>query len=166
MGGTYRSARLPVRGPPTTGRFRQKSTVGDRLSEKSTIGGRLRKKRGRRRGKEKKKKRGRKNTSPAPSSPACRRCPRPLFLPREETKRLPARGDRSRRPNLGDGCSHLPMGTKRERVGVVVYLRVVPGADEKGEVDGGGTPEAGNDSISLFQDRGGVCGERGCHSWM
>ncbi|RRT36909.1 hypothetical protein B296_00045356 [Ensete ventricosum] len=47
-----------------------------------------------------------------------------------------------------------------------VYLRVVPGADEKGEVDGGGTPEAGNDSISLFQDRGGVCGERGCHSWM
>ncbi|RWW06919.1 hypothetical protein GW17_00029724 [Ensete ventricosum] len=34
MGGTYRSARLPVRGPPATGRFRQKSTVGGRLNEK------------------------------------------------------------------------------------------------------------------------------------
>ncbi|RWW81866.1 hypothetical protein BHE74_00009703 [Ensete ventricosum] len=34
MGGTYRSARLPVRGPPATGRFRQKSTVGGQLSEK------------------------------------------------------------------------------------------------------------------------------------
>ncbi|RZS26048.1 hypothetical protein BHM03_00059340, partial [Ensete ventricosum] len=40
-GGTYRSARLPVRGPPATGRFRQKSAVDDRLSEKSTVGGRL-----------------------------------------------------------------------------------------------------------------------------
>ncbi|RRT54643.1 hypothetical protein B296_00033215 [Ensete ventricosum] len=28
---TYRSIRLPVRRPPTTGRFRQKSTVGDRF---------------------------------------------------------------------------------------------------------------------------------------
>ncbi|RWV89423.1 hypothetical protein BHE74_00050535, partial [Ensete ventricosum] len=44
-GGTYRSARLPVRGPSATRRFRQKSTVG----------GRLRKKKGRRRGKEKKR---------------------------------------------------------------------------------------------------------------
>ncbi|RRT41883.1 hypothetical protein B296_00040756, partial [Ensete ventricosum] len=31
MGGTYRSARLLVRGSPAIGRFRQKSTVGDRL---------------------------------------------------------------------------------------------------------------------------------------
>ncbi|RWW52448.1 hypothetical protein BHE74_00041123 [Ensete ventricosum] len=31
MGGTYRSARLPVRGPPATGRFRQKSAVGGRF---------------------------------------------------------------------------------------------------------------------------------------
>ncbi|RRT44631.1 hypothetical protein B296_00008250 [Ensete ventricosum] len=31
MGGTYRFARLPVRGPPATGRFRQKSIVGGRL---------------------------------------------------------------------------------------------------------------------------------------
>ncbi|RZS08860.1 hypothetical protein BHM03_00039895 [Ensete ventricosum] len=30
-GGTYRSARLPVRGPPATGRFPQKSTVGGRF---------------------------------------------------------------------------------------------------------------------------------------
>ncbi|RWW57065.1 hypothetical protein BHE74_00036167, partial [Ensete ventricosum] len=52
---------LSVRGPPATGRFRQKlavggrlsekSTVGGRLSEKLTVGGRLRKKKGRRRGK-------------------------------------------------------------------------------------------------------------------
>ncbi|RZS02744.1 hypothetical protein BHM03_00032814, partial [Ensete ventricosum] len=31
MGGTYRSARLPVSGPPATGRFHQKSIVGGRL---------------------------------------------------------------------------------------------------------------------------------------
>ncbi|RWW12065.1 hypothetical protein GW17_00024280 [Ensete ventricosum] len=68
MGGAYRSVRLPVRGPPATGRFCQKSTVGGRLREKlivggrlcekSTVGVRLREKRGRRRsGKEEKKKR-------------------------------------------------------------------------------------------------------------
>ncbi|RWW22082.1 hypothetical protein GW17_00013741 [Ensete ventricosum] len=66
-----------------------------------------RKKKGRRRGKEEKKKRRRKNTSPArrrrpqvahaPSSPAGHPLPRPLFLPREETEHLPARGERSRR---------------------------------------------------------------------
>ncbi|RWW69576.1 hypothetical protein BHE74_00022828 [Ensete ventricosum] len=44
MGGTYRSAILPVRGPPTIERFHQKLAVG----------GRLRKKKGRRRGKGKK----------------------------------------------------------------------------------------------------------------
>ncbi|RRT43949.1 hypothetical protein B296_00054759 [Ensete ventricosum] len=31
MGGTYWSVRLPVRGPPATGWFGQKSTVGDRF---------------------------------------------------------------------------------------------------------------------------------------
>ncbi|RWV99995.1 hypothetical protein GW17_00037064 [Ensete ventricosum] len=55
MGGTYRSARLPVRGPPATGRFRQKSTVGGRLKKKSTVSGRLRKKKRKRK---KKKRRG------------------------------------------------------------------------------------------------------------
>ncbi|RWV98182.1 hypothetical protein GW17_00038990 [Ensete ventricosum] len=34
------------------------------------------------------------------SSPAGRLLPRPLFLPREETECLPARGERSRRPLL------------------------------------------------------------------
>ncbi|RZS06385.1 hypothetical protein BHM03_00037028 [Ensete ventricosum] len=72
---------LSVRGPSATRRFRQKSAVGGRLSEKSTVGSRLRKKKGRRRGKEKKKKRGIKNTSPAPSSPACRRRPRVACAP-------------------------------------------------------------------------------------
>ncbi|RWW00790.1 hypothetical protein GW17_00036224 [Ensete ventricosum] len=80
MGGTYRSVRLPIRGPPATGRFYQNSTVGGRLKKKSTVGGRLRKKKGRR-GKEKKKKRGRKNTSPA-------RRPRP---PTVAARGLPAR---------------------------------------------------------------------------
>ncbi|RWV98551.1 hypothetical protein BHE74_00016218 [Ensete ventricosum] len=56
-GGTYRSVRLPLRGPPATGRFCQKSIVGGRLKKKSTVSGRLRKKKGRRRGKEEKKKR-------------------------------------------------------------------------------------------------------------
>ncbi|RWW01652.1 hypothetical protein GW17_00035294 [Ensete ventricosum] len=77
MGGTYWSARLPVRGPPTTERFRQKSTVGGRLREKSTVGGRLRKKKGRRRGKQKKKNEGKKEyLARAPSSPAYCRGPR------------------------------------------------------------------------------------------
>ncbi|RWW18927.1 hypothetical protein GW17_00017061 [Ensete ventricosum] len=82
------------------GRLKKKSIVGGRLREKSTVGGRLRKKKGRRRGKEKKKEEGKKEyLAHAPSSPACRRRPRPwpLFLPREATERLPARGERSRR---------------------------------------------------------------------
>ncbi|RWW41273.1 hypothetical protein BHE74_00053266 [Ensete ventricosum] len=83
-------------------RLREKSTVDDRLREKSTIDDRLRKKKGRRRGKRKEKK---EYLARAPSLPTCRRSqwvacvpsppagrprPRPLFLPREETERLPA----------------------------------------------------------------------------
>ncbi|RWV81189.1 hypothetical protein GW17_00057417, partial [Ensete ventricosum] len=79
---------LSVRGPPATGRFRQKSTVDGRLREKSTADGRLREKstvngrlsekKGirRRRGKEEKKKRGEEERIPsarASSSPAHRR---------------------------------------------------------------------------------------------
>ncbi|RWW61846.1 hypothetical protein BHE74_00031125 [Ensete ventricosum] len=33
MGGTYRSVRLPIRGPPATGRYRQKSIVDGRLRD-------------------------------------------------------------------------------------------------------------------------------------
>ncbi|RZS11413.1 hypothetical protein BHM03_00042745, partial [Ensete ventricosum] len=81
-------ATLSVRGPPATGRFRQKSTVDGRLREKSTADGRLREKstvngrlsekKGirRRRGKEEKKKRGEEERIPsarASSSPAHRR---------------------------------------------------------------------------------------------
>ncbi|RWW57877.1 hypothetical protein BHE74_00035304 [Ensete ventricosum] len=84
MGGTYRSARLPVRGPPAIGRYRQKSTVGGRLREKLTVGGRLRKKKGRKeRGKEEKRR----------GEEIIPRCPHP----REEMERLPTRGERSRR---------------------------------------------------------------------
>ncbi|RZR77854.1 hypothetical protein BHM03_00003056 [Ensete ventricosum] len=101
-GHTYRSVRLPVYEPPTTGRYRKKSTVGgrltkkstvgDRLREKSTVGYRLRKKKGRRRGKEEKKKRRRKNTSRV----CCRRPGRPRVVAR-------ARGrffSRARRPSV------------------------------------------------------------------
>ncbi|RRT46452.1 hypothetical protein BHM03_00026827, partial [Ensete ventricosum] len=58
-GSTYRSVRLPVCGPPATGRYRQKSNVDSqlrdksivdgRLREKLTVGGRLSEKKGRRR---------------------------------------------------------------------------------------------------------------------
>ncbi|RWW27887.1 hypothetical protein GW17_00007655 [Ensete ventricosum] len=92
VSGTYQSARLPIREPPFTGRFGQKSIVG----------GRLRKEKGRRRGKEKKK-RGRKNTSLArrPRSPVvvARRSPtrhrRPRFT----------RGTIAFSPSRGDGAS-------------------------------------------------------------
>ncbi|RRT35162.1 hypothetical protein B296_00045554, partial [Ensete ventricosum] len=88
MGGTYRSVRLPVHGPPAIGRFRQKSIVGGRLREKSTVdgrlrekstvGGRLREKKGRRRGKEEEKKK-RSTYFPVLSSLAC--CRRAPSLP-------------------------------------------------------------------------------------
>ncbi|RWW80682.1 hypothetical protein BHE74_00010966 [Ensete ventricosum] len=73
MGGTYRSVRLPVRGPLATGRFRQKSTIGGRLREKSIVGGRLREKREEE--EEKKKKKEKSTYFPAPSSPVRRHCP-------------------------------------------------------------------------------------------
>ncbi|RWW70472.1 hypothetical protein BHE74_00021851 [Ensete ventricosum] len=94
MGGTYRSVRLSVRGPPATGRFRQKSTVGGRLKKKSTVGGRLRKKKGRRRGKEEKKKRriSRLHAILARGSPAA------------AVAFSPARGERSRRLASGSRC--------------------------------------------------------------
>ncbi|RWV84197.1 hypothetical protein GW17_00054101, partial [Ensete ventricosum] len=80
MGGTYRSARLPVRGPPATRRFRQKSTVGGRLSEKREE-----------EEEEKKKKRGEKEyLSPARGPRPCAvvaRGSRALFLPRGEKDR-------------------------------------------------------------------------------
>ncbi|RWV90490.1 hypothetical protein GW17_00047301 [Ensete ventricosum] len=83
-------------------RLKKKSTVRCRLREKSPVGDRLRKKKGRRRGKEEKKEEEKKEYSPVRRrSP----CPQWLFLPREETERLPARGERSRRH-----CS-LPGGT-------------------------------------------------------
>ncbi|RWW27911.1 hypothetical protein GW17_00007636 [Ensete ventricosum] len=109
--------------PSKIDRRRSISAVGGRLKKKSTVGGRLRKKKGRR-GKEKKKKRGTKNTSPArsPRSPvvaargspvrhhrpwvACdrffSRARRRSVSPREETERLPTRGERSRRRCLDD----------------------------------------------------------------
>ncbi|RWW55237.1 hypothetical protein BHE74_00038132, partial [Ensete ventricosum] len=97
MGGTYRFVRLSVRGPPATGRFRQKSTVGDRLKgeidRRRSIErekGKKKKKRERRK-KEKRRRRipsARPRSSPArhrrqhavlacvPSPPAGRQCPR------------------------------------------------------------------------------------------
>ncbi|RZR88657.1 hypothetical protein BHM03_00016277 [Ensete ventricosum] len=76
------------------------------IEEEIDVDGRLRKKKGRKRGKEKRR-RGEERI-PRPlvvavrGSPA-RRCnprPRPLFLPREETERLPAQGDRSRQHHI------------------------------------------------------------------
>ncbi|RRT72124.1 hypothetical protein B296_00034824, partial [Ensete ventricosum] len=88
--------------PPKINRRRSISTVGGRLREKSTVGGRLRENKERRRRGKKEKRRGEKGKKEIPvvlarGSPTRRRCPRPLFLPREEAERLPARGERSRR---------------------------------------------------------------------
>ncbi|RZR88486.1 hypothetical protein BHM03_00016097 [Ensete ventricosum] len=93
MGGTYRSVRLLVCGSPVTGRYRQKSTVGDQLREKKG-----RRRRIIRRGKEDKRRRGEEEPIlHMMSSPARHRRPRlrALFLPREEMECLPVRGERS-----------------------------------------------------------------------
>ncbi|RZS11766.1 hypothetical protein BHM03_00043130 [Ensete ventricosum] len=101
MGGTYRSARLPVRGPPAIGRFHQKSTVGGQLKgeidRRRSIEGEIDRRRsierekGRKKKKRKKKKKRRKEEKkdlspargPRPCAVAARRS-RALFLPRFE----------------------------------------------------------------------------------
>ncbi|RRT57241.1 hypothetical protein B296_00044212, partial [Ensete ventricosum] len=79
MGGTYQSAKLPVRGPPATGRYCQKSTIDGRFSrEIGLIEGK--------KGKKKKRKRRKIKLSAvlarAPSPPASR--------PRAVTGRAPS----------------------------------------------------------------------------
>ncbi|RZR80950.1 hypothetical protein BHM03_00007071 [Ensete ventricosum] len=94
--------------PPKIDRRRSISAMGDRLREKSTVGRRLREIGDRRKREEeeeeekKKRRRNRTSTVAAHGSPACCRRPhsRAIFLPREETKRLPARGERSRRRKI------------------------------------------------------------------
>ncbi|RWV99824.1 hypothetical protein GW17_00037248 [Ensete ventricosum] len=76
------------------------STVGSRLREKLTVGDRLREKKGRRgrrrRGKEEEEKKSYPHAVLATRGSPAR--PRAFFLPRKEMERLPARGERSRRP--------------------------------------------------------------------
>ncbi|RWW63524.1 hypothetical protein BHE74_00029293 [Ensete ventricosum] len=80
-------------------------TIGSRLREKSTVDGRLREKKEEEEEKKKEEEEKKKEVPPrlrvvaARGSPAHRYYPRPwaIFLLREETKRLPARGERSRR---------------------------------------------------------------------
>ncbi|RRT42612.1 hypothetical protein B296_00057010, partial [Ensete ventricosum] len=91
-GDTYWSARLPIRGPPATGRFRQKSTIGGRLREKSTVDGRLRKKKGKRRGEER---------IPRPPDIAARNCLRTVtahgrFFSRTRRRSVSSRGETDR----------------------------------------------------------------------
>ncbi|RWW31454.1 hypothetical protein GW17_00003913 [Ensete ventricosum] len=81
-----------------TARYRAVPSKIDCRRSISAVGSRLRKKKGRKRGKGKKKEEGKKEYLAiavlARGSPAHRRRPRPLFLPREETR--PAGGDRGR----------------------------------------------------------------------
>ncbi|RRT38869.1 hypothetical protein B296_00033937, partial [Ensete ventricosum] len=72
----------------------------DRRRLISAVGGRLREKKGRRRRGKEEKRRGEERRIPHfPALSLLARCPRPqaTLLPCEETKRLPARGERSRR---------------------------------------------------------------------
>ncbi|RWW33565.1 hypothetical protein GW17_00001728 [Ensete ventricosum] len=123
MGGTYRSARLPVREPPATGRFCQKSAVDGQLSEKSTVGDRLRKKKGRRRGKEKKEGNKEYLASAVLASAVLARLPSP---PAGRLRAVAARGrgrffSRARRRSVspreetdrGDYALCIPPGTDR-----------------------------------------------------
>ncbi|RRT78813.1 hypothetical protein B296_00013261, partial [Ensete ventricosum] len=88
----YRSARLPVRGPSTTGRYRQnRSSVIDFGRRRSIEGEKGKKKKRKRR---KKKEEEKKKEYLMPSSSACCRRPRlwvaaslAIFLPRGEKDR-------------------------------------------------------------------------------
>ncbi|RWW37206.1 hypothetical protein BHE74_00057720 [Ensete ventricosum] len=85
MGGTYRSARLPVRRPPATKRFHQKSIVGGRLKgeidRRRSIEGEIDRRRSierekgrkKKKRKTKKKKREKRHITRARSSPVRRR---------------------------------------------------------------------------------------------
>ncbi|RWW09124.1 hypothetical protein GW17_00027405 [Ensete ventricosum] len=82
MGGTYRSARLLVREPPATWRFRQKSIVGGRLKGEIDRRRSIEGEKGRKKKKKKKKEKRRKKTyrpravlARVPSPLARRRCP-------------------------------------------------------------------------------------------
>ncbi|RWW27213.1 hypothetical protein GW17_00008366 [Ensete ventricosum] len=98
-GGTYQSARLPVRGPPATGRYRQnRPSVVDFGHHRSIEGekGQKKKKRKRRKKKEEKKKK----EYLAPSSPARRSRPRPIAALARDFS--PKWGERSRRHRYAD----------------------------------------------------------------
>ncbi|RWW20487.1 hypothetical protein GW17_00015405 [Ensete ventricosum] len=120
-GGTYWSARLPVRGQSAIGRFHQKSTVDDRLKgeidRRRSIEGEIdhrrsiEREKGRKKKKRKKKKKKRKEEkkylSPAIGPRLCAarrsravaaRVSRALFLPRREKDR----GDVNRRREVGN----------------------------------------------------------------
>ncbi|RWV78757.1 hypothetical protein GW17_00060224, partial [Ensete ventricosum] len=103
--------RLPIRGPPATGRFRQKSTVDDRLKgeidRRWSIEGEINRRRliEREKGKKKKKRKRRKKekrrrripSTRARSSLACRRCLRAALARAPSSPGLPALA-RRRRP--------------------------------------------------------------------
>ncbi|RWW17562.1 hypothetical protein GW17_00018505 [Ensete ventricosum] len=98
MGGTYRFARLPVRGLSATGWYPAKNRpsmvdFGCPRSIEGEIDRRrlIVEEKGKKKKKRKKKKR-RRRYFPHTVSPALHRHPRP----HEETERLPARGERSR----------------------------------------------------------------------
>ncbi|RWW02269.1 hypothetical protein GW17_00034655 [Ensete ventricosum] len=118
MGGTYRSARLPVHGPPATGRFHQKSTVGGRfkgeIDRRRSIEGEIdhwrsiEREKGRKKKKRKKKKKKekkRKNT----------------YRPRAVLARAPSSLARCRRSRVVAACGS-PAPVRRRRLQVAGAL--------------------------------------------
>ncbi|RZS21671.1 hypothetical protein BHM03_00054341, partial [Ensete ventricosum] len=112
MSGTYRYADRPLPGGSVKNRssavyFGRRRPIEEEIDRRQSI----EEEKGKKKRKRKKKEEGKKEyLARAPSSPACRRrlwvacapsppagCLLPLFLPREEMERLPARGERSRR---------------------------------------------------------------------
>ncbi|RRT67965.1 hypothetical protein B296_00013216 [Ensete ventricosum] len=94
----YRSAKLLVRGPPATERYRKNrlSAVDGRLREKKRIRRRRRGKEEIRRGEEDLLSPRRPRVVVARGSPACHPRSRAILLSRKETERLPTRGKRLR----------------------------------------------------------------------
>ncbi|RWW33566.1 hypothetical protein GW17_00001716 [Ensete ventricosum] len=151
-GGTYRSARLLVRGLPAIGQFRQKSTVGDRLKgeidrRRSIVGetdrrwsterekGKKKKRKKKKNGKEKKKEYLSPARGPRPYAVAARA--RSPLASRQRPRAVATRGSRALFLSCGEkDRGDVPASTHYSMVFYFVSKPLVPGSLLQLFVDG------------------------------